>query len=161
MVLAWMANLSGLATIIGAFTAGLILQDAYFEHWNKDGKCPVTIKDLIMPLEVIMVPIFFVLMGIQVKLETFLQPDILMLAGGLLVAAIVGKIVSGYGACVKNRLAIGIGMMPRGEVGLIFAAMGKTLGVIDDALFSAVVLMVIVTTLMSPPLFKLSLKHSS
>lgn len=161
MVLAWMANLSGLATIIGAFTAGLILQDAYFDHWNKDGKCPVTIKDLIMPLEVIMVPIFFVLMGIQVKLETFLQPDILMLAGGLLIAAIIGKIVSGYGACVKNRLAIGIGMMPRGEVGLIFAAMGKTLGVIDDALFSAVVLMVIVTTLMAPPLFKLSLKRSS
>jgi len=161
MVLAWMANLSGLATIIGAFTAGLILQDAYFERWNKGVKCPMSIKDLIMPLEVIMVPIFFVLMGIQVKLETFLQPEIMMLAGGLLIAAIIGKVLSGYGAFVKNRLAIGIGMMPRGEVGLIFAAMGKSLGVIDDALFSAVVLMVIVTTLMSPPLFKLSVKRSS
>ena len=75
MVLAWMANLAGLATIIGAFTAGLILHDAYFESWDNDRKCPVTIKDLIMPLEVILVPIFFVLMGIQVKLETFRGRD--------------------------------------------------------------------------------------
>jgi len=160
MVLAWMANLSGLATIIGAFTAGLILHDAYFESWNDDRECPICIKDLIMPLEVILVPIFFVLMGIQVKLETFLQPDVMILAAGLVVAAIIGKIVSGFGAFgVSNRWAIGIGMMPRGEVGLIFAAIGKSLGVMDDALFSAVVLMVIVTTLLSPPLLKYCLRR--
>ena len=160
MLMAWMANLSGLATIIGAFAAGLILQDTYFESWDNDRKCPVTIKDLIMPLEVILVPIFFVLMGLQVKLETFLQPDVMMIAAGLLVAAIIGKVLSGFGSfAVKNRMAIGIGMMPRGEVGLIFAAIGKSLGVLDDALFSAVVLMVIVTTLLSPPLFKHCLKR--
>ena len=160
MVMAWMANLAGLATIIGAFAAGLILQDAYFESWDDDRKCPVTIKDLIMPLEVILVPIFFVLMGLQVKLEMFLQKDVMILAAGLLVAAIVGKVLSGFGAFgVKNHMAIGIGMMPRGEVGLIFAAIGKSLGVLDDALFSAVVLMVIVTTLLSPPLFKDCLKR--
>lgn len=160
MVMAWMANLSGLATIIGAFAAGLILQDTYFESWDDDRKCPVTIKDLIMPLEVILVPIFFVLMGLQVKLETFLQQDVMILAAGLLVAAILGKVLSGFGAFgVKNRVAIGIGMMPRGEVGLIFAAIGKSLGVLDDALFSAVVLMVVVTTLLSPPLFKYCLKR--
>ena len=160
MLMAWMANLAGLATIIGAFAAGLILQDAYFESWDNDRKCPVTIKDLIMPLEVILVPIFFVLMGLQVKLETFLQQDVMILAAGLLVAAILGKVLSGFGSfTVKNRMAIGIGMMPRGEVGLIFAAIGKSLGVLDDALFSAVVLMVIVTTLLSPPLFKDCLKR--
>ena len=160
MLMAWMANLSGLATIIGAFAAGLILQDTYFESWDDDRKCPVTIKDLIMPLEVILVPIFFVLMGLQVKLETFLQQDVMILAAGLLVAAILGKVLSGFGAFgVKNRVAIGIGMMPRGEVGLIFAAIGKSLGVLDDALFSAVVLMVVVTTLLSPPLFKYCLKR--
>ena len=77
----------------------------------------------------------------------------------LLLATILGKVFSGYGSfTVKNRMAIGIGMMPRGEVGLIFAAIGKSLGVLDDALFSAVVLMVIVTTLLSPPLFKHCLK---
>jgi len=160
MVMAWMANLAGLATIIGAFAAGLILHDAYFESWDDDRKCPVTIKDLIMPLEVILVPIFFVLMGLQVKLETFLQKDVMLLAVGLLVAAVIGKILSGFGAfSSKNKLAIGIGMMPRGEVGLIFAAIGKSLGVLDDALFSAVVLMVVVTTLLSPPMFKHCLKR--
>ncbi len=160
MLLAWMANLSGLATIIGAFTAGLILHDAYFESWNDDRECPICIRDLIMPLEVILVPIFFVLMGIQVKLETFLQPDVMMLAAGLLVAAIVGKVVSGFGAFGgSNRWAIGVGMMPRGEVGLIFAAIGKSLGVLSDALFSAVVLMVVVTTLISPPLLKYCLRR--
>ena len=112
-----------------------------------------------MPLEVILVPIFFVLMGIQVKLETFMEPGIIMLAGGLILAAIVGKVASGFGAYgIKNKLAIGFGMMPRGEVGLIFASIGKSLGVLDDALFSAVVLMVVFTTLISPPLFKMSLK---
>ena len=160
MIMAWMANLSGLATIIGAFAAGLILQDAYFEHWDEHGKCPITIKDLIMPLEVILVPIFFVLMGLQVKLETFLQQEVIILAAGLLLAAILGKVLSGFGAVgAKNRMAIGIGMMPRGEVGLIFAAIGKSLGVLDDALFSAVVLMVVITTLLSPPMFKYCLKR--
>ena len=161
MVVAWMANLSGLATIIGAFAAGLILNDSYFKHWDtEEGKCPITIKDLIMPLEVILVPIFFVLMGLQVKLETFLQPGVMKLAVGLLIAAIVGKVASGYGAFgVKNKFAVGFGMMPRGEVGLVFAAIGKSLGVMDDALFSAVVLMVVVTTLLSPPLFKSCLRR--
>ena len=162
MILAWLANLSGLATIIGAFTAGLILHDTYFERWDDDRKCPITIKDLIMPLEVILVPIFFVLMGLQVKLETFMQPDVMVLAAGLFVAATLGKIVSGFVATgVNNRWAIGIGMMPRGEVGLIFVAIGKSLGVVDDALFSAVVLMVILTSLLAPPLLKHSLQRSA
>jgi Kef-type K+ transport system membrane component KefB len=162
MLMAWMANLSGLATIIGAFAAGLILHDAYFEGWKDDRECPVTIKDLIMPLEVILVPIFFVLMGLQVKLETFLQPGVVMISAGLLVAAVLGKVLAGFGAFgINGRIAIGIGMMPRGEVGLIFAAIGKSLDVMDDALFSAVVLMVIVTTLLSPPLFKHCLKKCS
>ncbi|MGB5439082.1 MAG: cation:proton antiporter [Gammaproteobacteria bacterium] len=160
MVMAWVANLSGLATIVGAFAAGLVMQDTYFSSWDDTRKCPVTIKDLIMPLEVILVPIFFVLMGLQVKLEAFLHPDVMLLAAGLLVAAILGKGLSGFGAFgVRNHWAIGIGMMPRGEVGLVFAAIGKSLGVMNDALFSAVVLMVIVTTLVSPPLFKTCLRR--
>jgi Kef-type K+ transport system membrane component KefB len=158
MVLAWLANLVGLATIVGAFTAGLILHDAYFKHWGNHADHQFSIKDLIMPLEVILVPIFFVLMGIQVKLETFLSWHVVTMAGGLLVAAVIGKVASGIvtGRGV-NRIAVGIGMMPRGEVGLIFASIGKSLGVISDALFSAVVLMVIVTTLATPPLLKFAL----
>ena len=162
MILAWMANLAGLATIIGAFTAGLIMHDAYFKHWGRVSEHTVCIKDLIMPLEVILVPIFFVLMGIQVKLETFLDWHVVILSAGLLLSAIVGKVFSGLGAASgNNRWAIGIGMLPRGEVGLIFAAIGKSLDVINDALFSAIVLMVILTTLLAPPLLKYSLQRDS
>jgi Kef-type K+ transport system membrane component KefB len=160
MVLAWMANLAGLATIIGAFTAGLILHDAYFEHWHDDEKCPICIKDLIMPLEVILVPIFFVLMGVQVKLETFLDGHVVLLALGLLASAIIGKVFAGFGVkSGKNRWAIGVGMLPRGEVGLVFAAIGTSLGVISDALYSAIIMMVIITTLIAPPWFKFCLKR--
>ena len=162
MVLAWFANLVGLATIVGAFTAGLILSDSYFKFCSLNDESHVSIKSLIMPLEVILVPIFFILMGIQVKLETFLDCQVLMMAGGLLVAAMLGKVAAGIGArSAVKRIAVGVGMMPRGEVGLIFAAIGKGLGVITDALFSAVVLMVIVTTLLAPPLLKLTLRDGS
>ena len=156
MILSWLANLVGLATIIGAFAAGVILHEGFFEGLRSRGH-QVTIKDLIMPLEVILVPIFFILIGIQVKLETFLDPKVAMLGGFLLLAAIVGKVLSGWGAkSGANRWLIGFGMMPRGEVGLIFASIGRSLGVISDALFSAVVLMVIATTLLAPPLMKLA-----
>lgn len=161
MVLAWLANMSGLATIIGAFTAGLILHDAYFVHWGRHEEHPYSIKDLIMPLEVILVPIFFVLMGIQVKLEAFVDAHVLLLATGLFAAAVLGKLVCGFGVSKGiNRLAIGAGMLPRGEVGLIFAAIGQGLGVINDELFASLVLVVVLTTLLAPPLLKFSLRGS-
>jgi Kef-type K+ transport system membrane component KefB len=160
MVLAWLANSVGLATIVGAFAAGVILHDAYFLQWGELDKHRFCIRDLIAPLEVILVPIFFVLMGMQVKLETFLDTQVIILAIGLLVAAIVGKLVCGMGAInTRNKLIIGAGMLPRGEVGLIFASIGKSLGVISDALFSSVILMVIVTTLLTPPLLKYSISR--
>ena len=160
MILAWVANLVGLATIVGAFTAGLILHDSYFEDVF-DPEEFVSIKDLIMPLEVILVPIFFILMGIQVKLDKLLDWQVLILALGLIVGAIIGKVACGLGTSKgANRLAVGFGMMPRGEVGLIFASIGKTLGVISDTLFSAIVVMVIVTTLLAPGLLKWSLQRT-
>lgn len=160
MTLAWIANLIGLATIIGAFTAGVILHDGYFRHWGDKGRESLSIKDLIAPLETILVPIFFVLMGIQVKLETLLDPKVAIIALLLTVIAIIGKLLSGLGASAgSNRLAIGIGMMPRGEVGLIFASLGKSLGVISDSLFSSIVIMVLVTTLITPPLLKMAMQR--
>jgi len=159
MLLAWIANLFGLATIIGAFTAGVILHDGYFRHWGNAGQHSLSIKDLIAPLETILAPIFFVLMGIQVKLEMFLDWNVVLVALLLIVVAIVGKLLSGLGAGKQcNRIAIGIGMMPRGEVGLIFAALGKSLGVISDDLFSSVVIMIVVTTLITPPLLTMFIK---
>lgn len=158
MMLAWVANLIGLATIIGAFTAGVILHDGYFHYWGDVKEHRLCIRDLIAPLETILVPIFFVLMGIQVKLETFLDAHVVLIAVLLTTVAIVGKLVSGLGASrKKNRLAIGLGMMPRGEVGLIFASLGKSLGVLGDSLFSSIVIMIVVTTVITPPLLKFAL----
>lgn len=159
MVLAWMANLAGLATIIGAFAAGTVLHDGFFkEHSGSDEERVVTIRELIMPLEVVLVPIFFILMGIQVKIESFLSWPVITLATGLLVAAVAGKLVSGLGArSPSDKWLIGVGMLPRGEVGLVFAAIGRTLGVIDDAIFSAIVVMVFVTTIAAPPLLKIAI----
>ncbi len=161
MGLAWFADLVGLATIIGAFAAGLIMNDQYFYAWQNDPEHGrASIKSLMAPLEAILVPIFFVLIGLQVKLESFLHTDVWLFASGLTLAAIVGKLVSGLVAGRNlNRLAIGVGMLPRGEVGLIFASIGKGLGVIDGQLFSAIVLMVVITTVISPSLLKWSLRR--
>ena len=156
MLLAWMANLAGLATIIGAFAAGIILHDSYFqEQAGEDPGRAISIRELIMPLEVILVPIFFILVGIQVKLESFFSWPVLTLAAGLLVVAIVGKLLSGVGAFgSKAKWIVAVGMVPRGEVGLVFATIGRALGVIDDSVFAAIALMVIVTTVIAPPWLK-------
>lgn len=162
MVLAWVANLAGLATIVGAFAAGMVMSDSFFRKHEPAGEKPLSIRTLIMPLEVILVPIFFILMGIQVKLESFMSWPVVSVAAGLLLVAIAGKLVSGIGAKKPaNRLIIGVGMLPRGEVGLVFASIGRTLGVIDDAIFSAVVLMIIVTTLIAPPLLKVAVSRDA
>jgi Kef-type K+ transport system membrane component KefB len=163
MVLAWVANLAGLATIIGAFAAGVVLHDSFFaRNQNSNGNKVVSIRELIMPLEVILVPIFFILMGIQVKIETFLSGPIITLAGALLVAAIVGKLASGLGAGQPaGKRIVAVGMLPRGEVGLVFAAIGRTLGVIDDSVFAAIVLMVFVTTLAAPSWLKYELARQA
>ncbi|MDP1603903.1 MAG: cation:proton antiporter [Legionella sp.] len=155
MTLSWLATVVQLASIIGAFAAGMIINDSFFESEDKSRQHTLKIKDLIAPLEFILAPLFFMLIGIQVKLESFFNWQVLFLASGLIIAAIVGKVVSGLGGSRKNdRLLIGIGMLPRGEVGLVFASIGRTLGVMSDELFSAIILMVIVTTFIVPPLLK-------
>ena len=153
MSLAWLASLIQLATIIGAFVAGLIIHDGFFESSDsRQAKFSLNIQTLVAPLEAILAPLFFMLIGIQVKLETFFHGPVLLVAFGLIVAAILGKLISGLGANQRDdRLLIGIGMLPRGEVGLVFASIGRTLGVISDDLFAAIILMVIITTLVAPP----------
>ena len=154
--MSWFANQIELATIVGAFAAGLILCDQHFDEHSRG----VTIEDLIAPFEKIFAPVFFVLMGMQVNLVSFLQPGIISLAIALTVAAIVGKLIAGMpaGAGV-DRLTVGLGMVPRGEVGLIFASIGKGLGVVNDAVFSALVVMIMVSTLLTPPALKWSLSR--
>jgi Kef-type K+ transport system membrane component KefB len=153
--LSYLADVTGLAAIVGAFAAGLLLEQVHFRGF-REGR---TIEELVNPLATFFVPIFFVLMGIQVRLETFADLSVLGVAAGITVAAIVGKQICSLGVREKglDRLTVGVGMIPRGEVGLIFASIGRSLKVIDDATFSAVVIMVIVTTLVTPPVLKLTL----
>jgi len=91
-----------------------------------------------------------------VRLEAFADLPVLGVAAGISAAAILGKLICGLGALEKglDRLSISVGMIPRGEVGLIFAGVGRSIQIIDDATFSAVVIMVMITTLITPPLLK-------
>lgn len=151
--LAWLADLVGSAMIIGAFTAGLVLRRS-----KRAGE----IEQGIGHLGHFFVPLFFVFVGSGVDLRVF-NPFVrdnwstLAVGGLLIVAAIVGKFAAGYAPFwFKGKKAvIGVGMIPRGEVGLIFANMGLAYEVFDSALFSAVTLMVMVTTFMVPPLLKM------
>ncbi len=153
LFLSWLANLAELATIVGAFAAGMVL-NSFFDREIEGA----SLHQLLSPIESLVVPLFFVWMGIQVKLEAMARTDVLVAGFALTVVAIIGKVVAGWG-CPKtmNRWAVGFGMMPRGEVGLIFAGIGKGIGVVDDGLFSAVVLLVMVTTVLAPILLRVTM----
>jgi len=163
--LAWLANLIELAPIVGAFAAGLILEEVHYRDLvDKEAH---SLEHLIHPIAGFLVPIFFVVMGLRTDLLSFTQPGVLGLAAALTVAAIIGKQVCSLGVfgTKVDRLTIGIGMVPRGEVGLIFANIGAGLtinghAVISGATFSATVVMVIVTTLVTPPALKWSIARA-
>lgn len=161
-VLSWGAAAVGLAPIVGAYAAGLILERVHWRDFTERGETQM--EDLVRPVSTLLVPVFFVVMGMRVQLETFAQVEVLGLASALILAAVIGKQACALGAYGGgfDRLSIGIGMIPRGEVGLIFASIGTTLmigaeRIIDEAVFSAVVIMVIVTTMATPPALKWSL----
>jgi Kef-type K+ transport system membrane component KefB len=165
-VLAYLASAIGLAPIVGAYAAGLILEDVHFRKFTERGEH--TLEHLVQPVASILVPVFFVLMGMRVELAAFARGDVLALAGLLTVAAVVGKQACSLGAVGPglDRLSIGLGMIPRGEVGLIFAGVGMTLTIagapiVDPGVFSAVVIMVIVTTMITPPALKWSLTRGA
>lgn len=142
----------GMAAIIGAFLAGLALA----EHSETDH-----LQVNAHPIAEFLTPFFFVDLGIQVNLRTFLQPGLLMMLMLVCLLAIISKLLGcGLGSLSlgwKDALRIGIGMVPRGEVGLIVAAVGLRLGTISDPIYTVVVGMSIVTTLFAPPVLKLAL----
>ena len=160
-VLSYLASIIGLAPIVGAYAAGLILEDLHWREFTARGE--QGLEHLVQPVATLLVPLFFVLMGMRVELAAFARVEVLGLAALLTLAAVIGKQACSLGAYGGlDRLSVGIGMIPRGEVGLIFASIGLTLTVggeriIDEALFSAVVIMVIVTTMITPPTLKWSL----
>ena len=156
LLMGYLADLLYLAPIVGAFAAGLILTRTE-QHAH--------VREVIKPVADVFVPIFFVLVGAAVDLSR-LNPfhpgnaPILLLAGGLTAVAILGKLAAGLGAVREqvNRWAVGVGMIPRGEVGLIFAGIGLSSHIIAEGQYAAIVTMVALTTLFAPILLKLVLK---
>jgi Kef-type K+ transport system membrane component KefB len=164
-LLSWAANLIGLAPIVGAFAAGLILEDLHYKDFRTRGE--EGLERLIHPISSFLVPVFFVLMGMRTDIMAFSKPGVLGLAAALTLVAIVGKQACSLGVLGKgiDRLTVGLGMIPRGEVGLIFANIGLALSIggqriVDESTFSALVVMVIVTTMITPPLLKWSVSRT-
>jgi Kef-type K+ transport system membrane component KefB len=165
-LLAYLAGKAGLAPIVGAFAAGLVLEDIHYQELRDRDPEQRDLEHLMQPISNFLVPVFFVLMGMGVDLAVFGKAGVLGFAAALTVAAVIGKQVCSLGVLDKkvDRFAVGLGMVPRGEVGLIFASIGRTLHiggerVVDDMVYSAVVVMVAITTLVTPPLLVWRLKQ--
>jgi Kef-type K+ transport system membrane component KefB len=155
-VLAWSADAIGLAPIIGAFTAGLVLEEEYWREFVERGERGL--EQDVEPLNAFLVPLFFVMLGLRTELSDFTHLGALALAFGLTVAAILGKLVASFGAARgSNRLAVWFGMTPRGEVSLVYASLGAALPLaggggpaLDHVAYSALVMVVVLTTLATP-----------
>ena len=185
LVFAFIAQQMDLAPIVGAFAAGLVLEEVHFSQYERPafeseiaqaaagGEAEARqrvdsvlarhgrkhLEHLIEPLGLFLVPFFFVLTGMQVKLDLLADPHALAIALALTAAAVAGKVVAGLAAGKGNGWLVGWGMVPRGEVGLIFAAVGRGLGVVSDEEFSIIVIMVILTTLITPPILSWLVKR--
>ncbi|MBK1649937.1 hypothetical protein CKO36_15360 [Rhabdochromatium marinum] len=134
-LLAWLCSSLGLSGTVGGFAAGLILSDESLRDKT---------KEMLVPLIAVFTPIFFLLIGMQVNLAVFLDWQTLVLTIGLLFAAVVGKLPAGLVAGPDaDRATVALGMLPRGEVALIFVGVGRSLDVIDDRLFAALVAVII------------------
>jgi Kef-type K+ transport system membrane component KefB len=186
LVFAYLADRVDLALIVGAFAAGLILEPIHFRYFQEPEiieeiqkdltNAPQSVRDkiadtirqhadhhlniLIEPIAFLLVPIFFVVTGMQVDLSTLADPNILIAGVVITALAFIGKIAAGLfgGNNIHSMLVVGFGMIPRGEVALIFATIGKGLGVLSDEVFSVVIIMTILTTFPIPPILTYLLK---
>jgi len=152
-IMSYLADIINLEAILGAFAAGLVLEET---EKRKE------LQKQVIPIADMLVPIFFVAVGAKTDLGV-LYPAIptnregLVMATFLITIAIIGKVITGlavFGQPGINRLAIGVGMIPRGEVGLVFAGVGAASGVLSKPLGAAIIMMVIITTFLAPPLLR-------
>ena len=157
-ILSYIATAIHLEAILGAFAAGLILAET---EKRKE------LEEQVIPVADILVPIFFVCVGAKTDLSV-LNPAVpsnregLIIAAFLISVAIVGKVITGFtvfGQAQLNKLAIGVGMIPRGEVGLVFAGVGSASGALSESTEAAIIMMVILTTFIAPPLLRLVFKE--
>ena len=158
--MAFIGNAIHLEAILGAFAAGLVLEE------TDERK---VLDEQVKPVADILVPIFFVTVGAKVDIGV-LNPMLpenregLIISACLIGVAILGKLVTGwavFGQPGINRWAIGIGMIPRGEVGLVFAAIGASSGALSKSLQAAIIVMVILTTFLAPPFLRLAFQNGS
>jgi Kef-type K+ transport system membrane component KefB len=158
--MAFLGNAIHLEAILGAFAAGLVLDETDARN---------ELDELIKPIADLLVPIFFVTVGARADLGV-LNPMVPENRAGLLIAvflvavAIVGKLVTGwavFGIPGVNRVAIGVGMIPRGEVGLVFAGIGSASGILDKPLEVSIIIMVILTTFLAPPFLRVAFSSST
>ena len=187
LVFAYAAGAIGLAPIVGAFAAGLVLMPVHFRHFDEpvivrqlrallrnadpdlrqrgervvNAHAEKHVEHLIEPLTQVLVPIFFVLTGMMVTLESFLDVSTLLVGLALTAIAIGGKLAAALAAGPVRKWIVGWGMVPRGEVGLLFATIGRTMGVIDERIFSVVVMLVMLTTLATPPILAGMMRRKS
>ncbi|MBX3013476.1 MAG: cation:proton antiporter [Caldilineaceae bacterium] len=175
---AYLAGQLGLAPIVGAFAAGLVLDPVHFRHFKDpevvedlraemaafdpaaqgrlqhviDHHAERHVRDLLEPIGNLLVPIFFILTGMSVQLDALADPRLWVVALGITLVAFLGKAVAGLVAGNVNKAIVGWGMVPRGEVGLIFAATGQRLGIVSPELFGVIIIVVILSTLLTPPI---------
>jgi Kef-type K+ transport system membrane component KefB len=134
------------------------LKEEFYQKTKLGEKEYPTVEAILSPIEGIFAPVFFVLMRLQVDVSTFADMNVLLTGLVITVVAIISKALAGVFVTKGNdKLIIGIGKIPRGEVGLIFPSIGKSLGVLDKHLFSVIIIFVLLTTLVTPPLLKWSI----
>jgi Kef-type K+ transport system membrane component KefB/predicted amino acid-binding ACT domain protein len=152
LALAVLADAAKLAPIVGAFVAGLIL-----------GRCRPAdrIRREMAPVGHLLIPVFFLQIGIDADVAEFIHTNVLRLAAVLLAVAVVGKLASAAGlwGSPGDKTLVGIGMIPRGEVGLVFATVGLSTGVFGQDVYAALLLVVLATTLLTPPLLRRRLRR--
>lgn len=188
LIYGYLAELFGLEPIIGAFAAGLVLDAVHFAEYDEPniaariGEVPHVDEamqtqissirtdakhgqpeHLVGTLNHVFVPIFFVYTGMMIDIESLLKPELYLVALVVTLVAILGKLIAGIAARgeMSEKLLVGVSMVPRGEVGLIFASTGKGLGVLSDDLFSVIIIAIVVTTLVVPPVLRMMVKDPS
>jgi Kef-type K+ transport system membrane component KefB len=184
----WVAHKLGLATVVGAFVGGLILDQIYFKSFSQSNffhqlnflKSQVAdsqlkyqftqliekqekrnLEELLKPISHVFVPIFFIYIGFLIDIHKLFDPLTLLITLALLLASFLGRIISGYLIRGKkmNKLVLGLGMTPIGEAGLIFAVFGKVSGVINDTVLSAIVAAVVIAAILTPILINFAIKR--
>jgi Kef-type K+ transport system membrane component KefB len=146
---------TGVAAIVGAFLAGMALSQSVSKR----------VHDLSHGVTELLVPFFLAGIGLHLELSELKDARFILLAGVILVAAILSKLVGcGLGAWSMgkaNMFRVGVGMVPRGEVGMVVAQIGMSMGVVSHAVYGVVVFMAVLTTIAAPPLLKLAFRTAA